>query len=62
MEATVDIPDDEVKEYARDNLFMEDIYPEDEIVDWVRNNKSPDDVFDAKALRDWAERNGYIEV
>lgn len=62
MESTVEIPDDEVKEYAKDNIFMEDIYSEDEIVEWVKTNKSPEDVFDTKELREWAEKNGFVEA
>lgn len=60
MEATVEISDDEVKEYVRDNLFLEDIFPKKDIIDWVSTNCDMEEVFSRKALESWAINNGYL--
>lgn len=60
-EACVQIDDDVVKEYVRDNYSVDDVYPEAEILEHIRRDKNIEDVYTRAELEAWAIDNGYLK-
>ena len=63
----VEIDDDDVKTYVKENFDPSDVYDSDEllgdraVMTHIKDGLDPDDVFDDDELGVWAENNEYIK-
>lgn len=59
MEATVEVSDDEIKDYVKDAFTPDEIYSKQDMIDYVSSNCDVEEVFSRKALEQWSLENGY---
>ena len=52
---------DQLAEYARNNIEIDDVYSESNILGYVAGTFNPGEVFDTHALEAWAEDHGYVK-
>jgi len=53
--------DDQLAEYARNNIEIDDVYSESNILGYVTEGYRPEEVFAGTELEIWAEENGYVK-
>ena len=51
--------DDQLAEYARNNIEIDDVYSESNILGYVARTFNPGEVFDVRDLEAWANDRGY---
>lgn len=60
-EASINIDDDIVKEYIKDNFDIDDVYNDDDIKAYIGRNFMPEDCFDEASLVVWAVDHGFAK-
>lgn len=56
-DTTIDIPDDEFKELARDNFAIDDIFTNDDIIEYTKDGILIEDVYDESHILEYVRGN-----
>lgn len=57
----IEVDDDEITDYVKDNMGIDDVYTEDDIKAYINRNYTPEDVFSDADLAIWAIDHGFIK-
>lgn len=57
----VEVDDDEITDYVKNNFAIDDIYDESAIKQHINRNYTPEDVFSDADLNIWATDHGYTK-
>lgn len=60
-EASIEIDDDVVKEYVKDNFGIDDIFDDNDVKAYIGRNFMPEDCFDEASLTTWAVDHGFVK-
>jgi hypothetical protein len=60
-EISLEISNEYIKDFSRNNFEVNDVFSEAEILDYVEHNYQIDKVFSKSEIEQWCKENGYVK-